>query len=105
MDQDEFCKKMEPHPVDAGRHDEADLTKEEKTGFRSVLGAMLWICIVRISLIADTVLAQGEIDGPKIKHLRAVNAVVERATGRQNQPWHAGELLLFHKVLHACDLT
>ena len=40
MDLDEFCQKMKPFSVDKWKQDEQELTPIEKTGLRSILGAL-----------------------------------------------------------------
>ena len=63
MAQDEFCQKVKPFSLSKARakDDDSPLTAEELTGFRAILGALLWLCQTRLDIIADVVLAQQEI--------------------------------------------
>ena len=58
VDQDEFCQKLKPYPLTKQRaaDDDSDLTPTENTGFRSILGGLLWLCQTRLDLICDVVL-------------------------------------------------
>ena len=49
------------------------------TVFRSILGAILWLCLTRLDLIADCIHLQCEVTAPLVKHLRSSNKLVERA--------------------------
>ena len=60
-DQDEFCQRLEPHPLSPWRRKQEDspLTPGEVTGLRSVLGGLLWLCQSQLDLIADIVITEG----------------------------------------------
>ena len=79
MSQDEFCQRLQQTSIDKRRRDDESLTPAETTTFRSLLGAMLWLCLTRLDLIADIVLAQQDISRVTIGHLRAVNNLVTKA--------------------------
>jgi hypothetical protein len=65
--------------IQKSRKDDELLSRAEITVFRSILGALLWLCLTRIDVIADTCLLQQEVTAPTIGHLRAANSVVLRA--------------------------
>ncbi|CAE8712610.1 unnamed protein product [Polarella glacialis] len=94
IDQDEFCQKLQPAEFDDSKSDDAVTTPSDKTKFRSVLGALLWLCITRMDLIAEVVLLQGHVTAPTYGQLRAANALVVRA-----KKYAAG------CGLHFCKLT
>ena len=56
IDQSEFCQKLAEIVISAQRRDEDDLTPVEKTQYRSQLGALFWVCLTRLDLVADVVL-------------------------------------------------
>ena len=77
--QTEFCKKLTVVYICPRRDDHEVLQGREHSLFRSQVGAVLWLCLTRIDLIADTVLLQQELAGPKVIHLRATNLIIKRA--------------------------
>ena len=79
MDQGAFCQKLQPLSIDRSRKDDEKLTPREITMFRSQLGALLWLCVTRVDLIADIVTLQQEISCPLIRHLRQTNLVIKKA--------------------------
>ena len=60
IDQNEFCQKLAPRQLAKERADQEDspLTPDELTGFRAILGGLLWLCQTRLDLICDVVLRQ-----------------------------------------------
>ena len=57
---------------------EAYLTREETSGFRGILGVLLWLCITHMELMADVVLLQTEVTKAQIKHALAANSLLAR---------------------------
>ena len=79
MHQKTFCSQLEPCKIDKSRKDEDTLSSSEKTTYRSLLGGLLWLCVSRLDIIADTVLMQSEISAPQIKHLKLANKTIAYA--------------------------
>ena len=81
MEQNEFCQKLKPFPITKARaaKDSEPLTPEELTGFRAILGALLWLCQTRLDLVCDVVLQQQEISKATIGSLKTANSIVTRA--------------------------
>ena len=81
MAQDEFCQKIKPYPLkrERAKLDSSPLTPEELTGFRAILGALLWLCQTRLDIIADVVLSQQDVAKATIGTLKNANAIVTRA--------------------------
>ena len=48
MTQSDFCAKMTPAKIADGRKDKDKSTKEERTSFRLILGALLWLIATRL---------------------------------------------------------
>lgn len=80
MDQDEYCHQAKPMPISADRvkDPESFLNATELTGFRGVLGALLWICITHMEIICETVVLQQEVTKSKIKHAVEANKTLEK---------------------------
>ena len=80
------------------------MTPEELTGFRAILGALLWLCQTRLDIIAEVVLSQQDVAKATIGSLKAANAVVTRAT---KYSWNCGlyfpPLNLPLKMATVCD--
>jgi len=70
---------MEQAEVPKDALDTDKLPPKYKTSFRASLGAMLWLCVTRMDLIADVALLQQEITEPTFGHLRQANALMLRA--------------------------
>ena len=79
MTQDDFCKKLKPVTVPPHRKDLDDLTPEEVTSFRSILGGLLWLTATRLDIVADVCLLQTHVTRAKVSHLRQANNIVKRA--------------------------
>ena len=69
MTQQEFCQRMEPVPLAMRRQDEEALRAKETTQFISILGALLWLCLTRLGVIAEVALLQQEVTHPTIGHI------------------------------------
>jgi len=78
LTQQEFCQQMTCAPVPS-REDASPLHGREITDFRSILGALLWLCLTRLDTIADVSMLQQELSGPTVGHLKEANKVVARA--------------------------
>ena len=63
MEQNEFCQKTKPFSLtkERAKNDASEFTPEELTGFRAILGALLWLCQTRMDIIADVVLSQQDV--------------------------------------------
>ena len=85
MSQDDFCEKLKPAMIGAGRKDEDLLKPEELTAFRSILGGLLWLTATRLDLVSDVCLLQSQVTKAKISHLRQANNVVKRAQAEHGQ--------------------
>ena len=79
MSQDEFCSKLKPADIPAGKKDDVFLEPSEVTSFRSILGALLWLTATRLDIIADVSHLQTQVTQARIRHLKEANAVVARA--------------------------
>ena len=79
MSQDEFCSKLKPAKIPAGKKDDAFLEPSEVTSFRSILGALLWLTATRLDIIADVSYLQTQVTQARVKHLKEANAIVTRA--------------------------
>ena len=100
MSQDDFCAKLKPAPIPAGKKDEDPLTAEEITSFRSILGGLLWLTATRLDLVSDVCLLQSQVTKAKIVHLKQANNVVRRAQAEQGQQLG----LHFRKLRHPLRL-
>ena len=76
--QQEFLQKMAETQDDIKKADETLLDKTEKSMYRSQLGALLWLCVSRLDVIADACELGQNLSGPTWGHLRAANKVVRR---------------------------
>ena len=85
MTQDDFCSKLKPAPIPAGKRDDEALCAEEVTHFRSILGGLLWLTATRVDLIADVCLLQSKVTQAKVEHLKQANLVVKRAKAEIGQ--------------------
>ena len=81
MDQNEFCQKLKPFPLtkERSKHEDAGLEPAELTGFRAILGGLLWLCQTRLDLICDVVLQQQNVSKATIGSLKAANSIVTKA--------------------------
>ncbi|CAE7721255.1 unnamed protein product [Symbiodinium sp. CCMP2592] len=79
MSQDEFCSKLKPAPIPAGKKDDSPLEPSEVTSFRSILGALLWLTATRLDIIADVSHLQTQVTNARVRHLKEANTVVARA--------------------------
>ena len=86
VDQKDFVDKLRTHEIPKEWNDEDSLFSHQKdvngnlhTAYRSILGALLWLCLTNLSLIADVIHLQCEVTAPLVKHLRSANKLVERA--------------------------
>jgi hypothetical protein len=81
QDQDDYCQKLEPFKLSRERSnkDTAELTPDELSGLRAVLGGLLWLCQTRLDIICDVVLCQQEVARATISTLKAANSCLTRA--------------------------
>ena len=85
MSQDEFCSKLKPAAIAQGRKDSDELTPQELTSFRSVLGGLLWLTATRLDLVSDVCLLQSQVTRARIEHLKQANNVVKKAKAELGQ--------------------
>ena len=79
QEQDEFCQKPYPLTKDRARQESSKLTPMELTGFRAILGGLLWLCQTRLDLICEVVSCQQHVAEATIKHLKVASSVVTKA--------------------------
>eukprot|EP00435_Cladocopium_sp_Y103_P067126 s113_g29.t1 len=75
--QKEFAEKLQ-HAKVPGRADNAKLTAEEVTDFRSVLGALLWITATRLDVVADVSLLQSRVTIAEVKDIKLANGAIDK---------------------------
>ncbi|OLP96718.1 Acyl-CoA-binding domain-containing protein 6 [Symbiodinium microadriaticum] len=85
MSQDDFCSKLRPASIATGRKDTDQLTPEELTNFRSILGGLLWLTATRLDLVSDVCLLQSQVTRARIEHLKQANNVVKKAKAEIGQ--------------------
>ena len=79
IDQASFAQKLKPAPDPAGS-DDRFLKPEEVTQFRSVLGALLWLCSTRLDIISEVGVLQSSVTNAQVKHLRMANQLCKKAS-------------------------
>ena len=81
QEQDEFCQKLKPYSLtkERARQESSKLTPAELTGFRAILGGLLWLCQTRLDLICEVVMCQQHVSEATVKHLKMANSVVTKA--------------------------
>ena len=81
QDQDEYCQKLKPYVIETHRRsaDSEPLTPTELTGYRGLVGGLLWLCQTRVDLLADTILAAGEVTRTTVAHLKMANSMIAKA--------------------------
>ena len=85
----EFCQKLKPFPLTKERaaQDSQSLTPTELTGFRAILGALIWLCQTRLDVVCDVVLHQQEVGKATIGTLKLANSVITKA---KKYSWNCG---------------
>jgi hypothetical protein len=81
LSQSKFADDLKPIVIDKMKlHKlELDCLPAETTSLRAALGALLFLCITRLDLIADVVVLQTTVCAAKIKDLKQANALINRA--------------------------
>ena len=79
IDQASFAEKLKAAPNPEGS-DDRFLKPEEVTQFRSVLGALLWLCSTRLDIISEVGVLQSSVTNAQVKHLRMANQLVKKAS-------------------------
>ena len=89
MDQNEFCQKLKPFAISSDRasRETEILEPKELTGFRAILGGLLWLCQTRLDIIADVVLQQQEVARATIGTLKLANSAITKA---KRYSWNCG---------------
>ena len=73
-----FVDRMKPADIPS-RSEESDLTPDEVTSFRSMLGALLWLTSTRLDLIAEVSFLQSKVTSAKVRDLKQANVVLKKA--------------------------
>ena len=79
LHQANFCMAIRPAHVERGNGNETPLGPKELSAYRSVLGALLYLCITRADVAVDVVLLASRISKATFADLRAANSLVKRA--------------------------
>ena len=78
ISQKAFVDRMKPADIPS-RSEESDLTPDEVTSFRSILGALLWLTSTRLDLIAEVSFLQSKVTSAKVRDLKQANVVLKKA--------------------------
>ena len=78
ISQKAFVDRMKPADIPT-RSEESDLTPDEVTSFRSILGALLWLTSTRLDLIAEVSFLQSKVTSAKVRDLKQANVVLKKA--------------------------
>ena len=78
ISQKAFVGRMKPADIPS-RSEESDLTPDEVTSFRSILGALLWLTSTRLDLIAEVSFLQSKVTSAKVRDLKQANVVLKKA--------------------------
>ena len=79
VDQREYVNMLKTAQIAKEEKDDRDLSLQEVSTLRSILGALMWTGITRPDLAAEISEIQSTVNRAKIKDLRRANAVVDRA--------------------------
>ena len=79
VDQYEYVSMLKPVNVDSNDDDDRQLNASELTLLRSAIGGLMWTGLTRPDLLAELSNLQSVMNKACVKHLRASNALVQRA--------------------------
>ena len=81
QEQDDFCQKLKRYALtkERARQESSKLTPRELTGFRAILGGLLWLCQTRLDLNCEVAMCQQHVAEATIKYLKMANSVVTKA--------------------------
>ena len=79
VDQYDYVSMLKPVHVDTNDDDERQLGASELTILRSAIGGLMWTGLTRPDLLAELSNLQSVMNKACVKHLRASNALVQRA--------------------------
>ena len=79
VDRIEYVSMLKPVVIDKDDVDDRPLTAVETTSLRSAVGGLMWTSLTRPDLLAKLSALQGVLNKGKVKHLKDVNTLIERA--------------------------
>ncbi len=93
IDQQEFVATMKTQSIGDTKNQDRQLTKEETTQFRSVLGGLLWIIATRLDLVSEVGVLQSRVTKATVQDMTNANNLVKKA----QQPKYAYVGIIYMK--------